>query len=298
MIQVKIEADSINPKGNRLTTFVCTYPRFIHSEVMTHRMFSRNAASSRAIPIGRSMDAVMAKPAAPIRWGANRPGMQAGAEVEEIDESKVQWNDAMERAHLSCSWLAGKGLHKSIVNRVLEPFMHMTTIISATEFSNFFKQRAYPDAQPEFQILVHAMLNLYVRFGPQEVDWDQWHIPFREHTEAGMDLKTKLMLSTAHCARVSYMSHDKRSDPEKDIEIHDQMVQQGHWSPFEHCAKASEVYKGGNFKGWEQYRTQFAGNKGEGTNYLQLIEDAPKWVDDIFEGIAKYGGGKEVAIDY
>ena len=42
--------DSVNPAGQRLTTFVLRFPRFVLSEFNTHRMFSRNASSSRAIP--------------------------------------------------------------------------------------------------------------------------------------------------------------------------------------------------------------------------------------------------------
>jgi thymidylate synthase ThyX len=79
MISAKIIADSISESeyGDRITTFELEYPRFIHGELMTHRLFSRNAASSRAIPINKMMDQVLTAPAMPVEWGLNKSGMQA-----------------------------------------------------------------------------------------------------------------------------------------------------------------------------------------------------------------------------
>lgn len=127
MIQAKVIADSIND-NNRLTTVQLTYPRFIHSEVMTHRVFSRNAASSRAIPVEKMIAQVRDNPAMPIYWGLNKPGMQAGAEIVDVERAKLVWiaaaNDAANRANQ----MMVLGLHKQVANRTLEPYQWMTLL--------------------------------------------------------------------------------------------------------------------------------------------------------------------------
>ena len=80
-ITATIIADSINSNGNRITTFELTYPRWIHAEVMTHRLFSRNAASSRAIPVSKTSAAIKSNPTTPSFWGANEAGMQSNSEL-------------------------------------------------------------------------------------------------------------------------------------------------------------------------------------------------------------------------
>ena len=66
MIKAKIIADSINSKRCRLTSWVLEYPRFIHAEIMIHRVFSRNAASSRAIPTEKIIQNIIDDPAMPV----------------------------------------------------------------------------------------------------------------------------------------------------------------------------------------------------------------------------------------
>src|SRR5690349_9434113 len=114
MITARIIADSINPVGNRLTSFVCTYPRFIHSEVMTHRQFSRNAASSRAIPVQKMIERIVKEPAMPVYWGRNQKGMQASGEVG-LDEKLLAvsvWFDALTDAVKHAERLLALGIHK------------------------------------------------------------------------------------------------------------------------------------------------------------------------------------------
>jgi hypothetical protein len=164
MITAKIICDSINPLRIRLTTFELTYPRFIHSELMTHRMLSKNSASSRAIPIKKMIKAVIDNPAVPERWGANQSGMQANNELTEFKKKicKFIWLQSRWFA-VGIVWLLDKiGLHKQISNRLLEPWSHITVVCSGTYFNNFFSLRAHPMAQPEFQVLAYKMLKEYL----------------------------------------------------------------------------------------------------------------------------------------
>jgi thymidylate synthase ThyX len=257
MITSTVVADSIAPSGRRLTTMVCRYPRFIHSEVMTHRVFSRNAASSRAIPVSKMLDQVRAKPAMPVWWGKNQPGMQAREELatsEKLLAANI-WLDARDAAIEHAQKLVELGAHKQIVNRILEPWMEMTLIITATEWDNYFNLRTHPDAQPEIQALALSMQKARDDSFPEVLQPGDWHVPFVAlRTQS---LETRLKCSVARCARVSYKNHDG-SDPdaEKDIKLHDGLLASGHMSPFEHQAQAMEDGSQwwGNFAGWMQYR--------------------------------------------
>src|ERR1700761_6199615 len=161
----RVLLDSRSPSGARLTTFEVRYPRFIHSEMMTHRMFSRNAASSRAIPIKKMIAAVRDEPALPVYWGRNQTGMSAREEIPpEIAElARAQWQSALEDALRHAERLAEKDidLHKQLVNRLLEPFAWITVIITASDWANFFTQRCHEDAQPEIKRIADMMLAEY-----------------------------------------------------------------------------------------------------------------------------------------
>lgn len=191
-IKATIIADSINPKGCRLTTYILEYPRFIHAEVMTHRVFSRNAASSRALPIEKMIQEVMENPAMPIWWGKNQSGMQAKEELDDVrplivhdDNSvstnrslvKTKWLEARDSAIEYVKSMNALGLHKQITNRLLEPWFNIRVILSGTEFENFFALRAHPDAQPEIQELARKMLEEYNKSRPKKLAAGEWHIP-------------------------------------------------------------------------------------------------------------------------
>ena len=302
MINAKILLDSINPVGNRITSWILTYPRFFHSEIMTHRVFSRNAASSRAIPVKRMIDDIRQNCAMPIFWGKNQAGMQAKEELDDIikrreivvspvgnglDPYKITVTDKHAAKH---EWLAARdsaithaekmlelGVHKQIANRILEPFMHMTVIITGTEFENFFALRAHPDAQPEFQDLAYKMLDIYQLSEPNKLKAGEWHIPFGDKLDetrltelyyqtAIPHEELKLRISVARCARVSYLNFEGKDDYNKDIELSETLSSSGHWSPFEHSAMALSTSEySGNFKGWKQYRKTFnEENRGDG----------------------------------
>jgi thymidylate synthase ThyX len=302
MINAKILLDSINPVGNRITSWILTYPRFFHSEILTHRAFSRNAASSRAIPVKRMIDDIRQNCAMPIFWGKNQAGMQAKEELDDIIKrreilvspvgnsldpytltvtdkhaAKHEWLAARDSAIKHAEKMMELGVHKQIANRIIEPFMHMTVIITGTEFENFFALRAHPDAQPEFQDLAYKMLDIYQLSEPNKLKAGEWHIPFGDKLDetrltelyyqtAIPHEELKLRISVARCARVSYLNFEGKDDYNKDIELSETLSSSGHWSPFEHSAMALSTSEySGNFKGWKQYRKTFnEENRGDG----------------------------------
>jgi len=252
--------ESLKPKeASRITTWVLTYPRFIHAEFMTHRVFSRNAASSRAIPISKMIKAVIKEPAAPVYWGANQKGMQAATELKGIKRwlSEKVWYASRYLAVAIAYTMYKLGLHKQIANRVLEPWSHMTVIATVTDMGNFFKLRAHRDAQPEFQELAYKMLEAYNKSVPQILTPGEWHIPFDEKLDQFTEAD-KIRIATARCARVSYLTFDGKINYEEDLKLHNRLSESGHWSPFEHCAMAQPGKRFGNFVGWKQYRKFFS----------------------------------------
>ena len=282
MYSAKIITDSVSPSGDRLTTFELTYPRCVHAEFMTHRLFSRNAASSRAIPITKMIEQVMERPVMFKYWGKNQRGMQAKAELtgHALEAAKSEWLRARDSAVNHAWTLNDIGLHKQNVNRILEPWMFITVIMSATEFENWYFLRDDPDAQPEIAWLAKEMRKCHEESTPAKLGHGEWHMPYLEledessplyvdcaemALEANIQIVDPLLvqkylvkIATARCARVSYLTHDGKRDYIKDIELHDRCRDSGHWSAFEHCAFATEESQmNGNFKGWQQYRKSF-----------------------------------------
>ena len=280
-IEAQVIADSISPLQSRLTTFALRYPRFIHAEFMTHRLFSRNASSSRAIPAKTLFKTIETDPALPVHWGKNQKGMQAHEEVDTFtgEVCERMWLDARDKVLDIARSLEGMGIHKQVVNRLIEPWSHITVVVTATEWDNFFSLRCHPDAQPEIKVLAEKMRDLYYSHIPARVEFGQWHLPFVKPEERvapghyGKDGRPKnesnlIKASTARCARVSYLTHDKK-DPilDVDIELHDRLLSSKHMSPFEHPATpAANLDFCGNFKGWIQYRKMIKGEHF--TNYI------------------------------
>jgi len=263
----RILLDSVSPAGVRLVTMEARYPRFIHAELMTHRVFSRNAASSRAIPIKKMIAAVRDDPAMPVYWGKNQTGMSARREIDgpARDRAEAEWQRALHNALETAERLSDSeiDLHKQLVNRILEPFAWITVIITATEWSNFFTQRTHEDAQPELRHLALLMLEAFDESTPAAVAAGDWHLPLLQDDERPLDAETKCKLSVARCARVSYLTHAGLRDREKDLELYERLVgggANGHWSPFEHVATPLREPEGwsGNLRGWKQYRKTFA----------------------------------------
>ncbi len=303
MIEVKIIKDSYNKDlKSRLTTFELVYPRFIHGELMTHRMFSRNAASSRAIPIDKVIELLQTNPAMPVHWGKNQAGMQANVEIDNIEGAKLLWLAARDSAISHAIVMRDMGLHKQIVNRVLEPYQLMKTIVTATEFNNWFWLRAHPDAQPEIKELAEKMLEVYEQSTPEELFEDEWHVPYVntqrsiytgelfyiDENEKYITADEARMISASCCAQVSYRKND--GSLEKAHVVFDRLINSVpvHASPVEHIASpitksalfsAVEREEGiegithvdvnghpwsGNLRGWIQYRQLIDNNVKEG----------------------------------
>lgn len=140
-ISAKIIADSVAfNSGKRIITFEIEYPRFILAELAQHRVFSKSSSSSRAQPIKNVIEQILNNPSMPLFWGKNQSGMQAIEEIENYDkfgQGEYQWLGAMTHAIERAKTLSEQGYHKQIVNRILEPFQVMKTVITATEFDNF-----------------------------------------------------------------------------------------------------------------------------------------------------------------
>jgi thymidylate synthase ThyX len=258
----RVECDSVSPAGKRLTTFVVTYPRFVHSEMLTHRMFSRNSSSSRAIPIETMIEAVLRDPVIPVEWGLNQKGMQAQAAAEALLASDMQrvWTSARDSAVDHAEALLQAGLHKQIVNRLLEPWMWITVVITATEWTNFFRLRCHPDAQPEIRKIAEMM---FVARQESKPVLRIRHLPFHEPLlDVDMFEQDLPKICAARCARVSYLTHDGHRDPLRDLELATHLTTSGHWSPFEHVATAepNRDERCGNFFGWWQLRAELDPN--------------------------------------
>lgn len=264
--EVKIIEDSINPyTGTRLTTMQLRYWRSIHAEFMTHRVFSRNASSSRAIPISTFLKQVWNDPATPIHWGANQSGMKARTELTGFKKwfAQFMWQFT---GKVVCSfvWLVNKVSkpHKQVFNRLLEPWQYISVIVTATEWDNWFELRNHPDAQPEIQELARKMKEEMDASKPKE---QVYHLPyitdkdyFDKHTESPRSVEQLMQISTARCARVSYLTHDgKIPTIENDLKLFNQLVGSVplHASPTEHPAIAIEESGfNKNVRDWKQFR--------------------------------------------
>lgn len=281
MTAVVIQDSIANNK--RITTLELEYPRFIHAELLTHRLFSRNSASSRAIPVERMLDMPVALP---VYWGKNQPGMSAREEIEFPDVAETYWRAASISAKDYSKTLHDLGLHKQIANRVTEPFQMIKVVVTATEFDNWFELRNHQDAQPEIQNLAAQMLEAMSSSTPLELIQGDWHVPYVQRTrnqgqvfysvnDQYLEKAQAKLVSASCCAQVSY----RKSDPsiEKAIAIAQRLISGRPWhaSPFEHQAKPmfsqlpgatgtwepgithqdrKHQYWSGNFCGWIQHR--------------------------------------------
>ncbi len=258
-IQAKVIADSISPAGVRLVTLQLQFHRFILSEFNTHRVFSRNASSSRAIPVEKIIKQVRENPAIPIHWGKNQRGMQATEELSDEQEAAAlaAWLEARDHAVESAQKLVGIGLHKQVVNRLLEPWQWAHDVVTSTEWDNFFSLRVHKDAQPEMETLAVKMRAAMEASTPILRMEDDWHLPYILAEERlGLSLAQQIRSSVARCARVSYMNHDgTEPDVAKDSELYERLALHvpPHMSPLEHQATPGNN-RTGNFSGWRQWR--------------------------------------------
>ena len=369
-ISAEIIADSISPQGHRITSFILTYPRFIHSELMTHRMFSRNSASSRAIPFEKMVQMVEEDPFIPIAWQKDHKGMQGTEYIvddRKYENSRYDWLKARSLAVQQAKLLnESDGVTKQICNRLLEPFMWHTVLVTATEWENFFELRCpqytvnwYPSSRPEaleptqasfksrkdaikytegecnnwkeqywrdsnesqaeihIQALAEAMWDTYNESVPKELKSGEWHVPFGDRIDITtkskivsqennrliekydnpmsfslptIDLKAlieplKVKIATARCARLSYMTFDGEIDYEKDIALHNRLLESHHMSCFEHCARAmttNEYYE------FAKGRLLVKDGYGDGDSLEQDLDNETQGWCDNFKGFISY----------
>lgn len=178
--------------------------------------------------------------------------------------AKIEWDTARKNAIASARKMSNYGVHKQIANRILEPFMKVRTILTGTEFDNFFDLRLKEDTQPEMRLLAEEMKKEIDSQEPRIVSEGEWHIPFVGEEEDHLSHEEKLKVSVARCARVSYFSFDteKRSTAEEDIALYDKLLDSRHMSPFEHQAMfAGDAVRSNNFVGWYQYRSMIGKNQ-------------------------------------
>lgn len=275
----------------RIQSFVLEYPRYIHAEALRHRIFSRNAASSRAIPTHKKISMIWHNPVIPIKWGKNKSGMQDEGELSGFKKwiCKTGWVTLSKVACITAWTLSKAGLHKQYVNRILEPWEQFKEIVTFTEGANFFDLRLHKDAQPEIQELARCMKECLDNAVPERLYPGEWHLPYvfseRESKDSSLkyylngeeiDLETAKKISVSCCAQVSYRNLD--DSLEKAIRIYERLItsKPSHWSPTEHQATpmktlviiyepdvepgmthmqldTSEAWSG-NFKGWIQNR--------------------------------------------
>lgn len=287
-ISATIIAVSKNEHGQRITTWVLTYPRMIHAEMMTHRVFSRNAASSRAIPALKMIKDVESDPFIPVAWQKNHKGMQGTEYLNEFHSgvAKREWLLARDLAADQASHMTELDVTKQLTNRLLEPFQWYTAIFTATETDNFFELRC-PQYYGEYKswkdvceyqgkyksdkedytlldrlkvnkgkgeihisLLAEAMWDSMNEYEPKQLKAGEWHIPFGDKMDYERLLDTraallgaseddvKVKIATARCARISYNNFEGKDDYEADIKLYDMLKDSGHFSPFEHCARA------------------------------------------------------------
>ncbi len=327
MISAKIIADSKNKFGNRITTMVVVMPRYILAEFNTHRMLSRNSASSRAIPFEKNLEMLKKNPFIPIAWMKDHKGMQGtefftkqeAEDLHLVDDHLEDLDDVIQQAVRNSK----KGVTKQLVNRKLEYYMYHTVVVTATDWENFFALRcpryvfkvtnsendgdrlfrstkdvlkilpalesyttlnwlSHNEGQADIHMMAvaEAMWDAYNESIPKQLKGGEWHIPFGDNIDRTNDMfnnitkelddSVAIKIATARCARVSYTVVGEENKPdnyEADIKLHDRLAASGHWSPFEHCAKAMDIEPiglceqhliwSGNFKGFVQYRKTF-----------------------------------------
>ena len=291
LITAKIIADSVSPEGIRMTTMEIEYPRFILAELNTHRMLSKNSASSRAIPVKAMHDHIRENTAGPVYWGKNQAGMKAkeALDLEDTIEAMMIWEHARDSAIEYSQELAELEVHKQITNRITEPWMTMKTVISGTEWANFFWLRAHADAQPEIHELATKMRDAYLNSIPVDMNPLDWHLPYVttrrnergvieyfDANEVWLTTNEARIISASCCAQVSYRKSD--DSVEKAKKIFAQLIesQPCHASPVEHQAtpmfrpdsfadlgtthidRSGQAWSG-NLRGWVQFRKLIPG---------------------------------------
>ena len=271
-ISAKVIKDSVSPDGVRLTTLEVVMPRYMLAELATHRVFSKNASSSRAIPTARASAAVESQIVMPVRWGKNQSGMQPSLENLEGDDLAIAeaiWTNAANVCLDASRALAALGLHKQWSNRPLEWFGTIRLVLTSTKWGNFFNLRDHPAAQDEIHYLSHDIKEALNGSTPQHLRYGQWHIPYVSDEELlQLTSEEALKVSSARCARSSYkttegvtstLSEDLKLFERLKAGVGEEEEDPFHASPTEHQGRPARYWenfadKTGNLHGWVQYR--------------------------------------------
>lgn len=265
-IQARIEADSVNPHGDRITSFVAKLGKPYIGELARHRSLSLNVASSRAVGVKRMLEQVRDRPALPPWWTLDQPGSMSGGEVASESTTNVADHFSRQGMTDAVHWaeqLVSGALARQHVNRYIEPWMIADFVATGTDdaWTSFFALRCSDAAQPEMQVLADLMLGLYLKNTPREKRWGDWHVAFDPSRVGGLNvgpaipLKRLLTQSVSRSARVSFAMHDADDGQthEQHAGRHDRLLASGHFSCFEQQAQATPG-RHRNFSGWLPYR--------------------------------------------
>jgi hypothetical protein len=304
MYDAKVLADSISPNGYRVTTLEITHPRFILAEANTHRMISKNSASSRAIPVERRIEQISRDPFVPEAFGRNKGGMQSDENLDgDVDAlARIHWDRAKAAAIREACDLSSLNVHKQHANRVLEPFAWHTAVFTATEWDNWDALRVSKMAQPEMYKIAGMMREVRLSSIPLAVDYGDWHLPYvrgvgdEPALAAEYDMRVNginpVKVSVGRCAAVSYERQSSKSDMEKAAARCDGLVANGHMSPLEHALRPMnerelEMFGTTEFA-WDWDRSEFTPT-GRMRHFLGNVEG---WVQyrKLIPGEAVYKG--------
>lgn len=279
-----VEVDSIEYIGEEEVFDISVsseYHNFLANGITVHNCFSRNASSSRAIPVSKVIQQVVSNPVIPPKVYMNQRGMVGETEADEATTTAFHnlWLDAAHDACKIAKDMDRLGIHKQHINRILEPFQFIHVIVTATEWDNFFALRLAPDAQPEMQDLANTIYNEMHKFKDKEFgyithydgdgslcsvfngDLNLITVPYITMDDCELlgddyDFLTIMKISAARCARVSYNNHDgSKPDIHKDLELFERLYKGGHMSPLEHtCVRNRYYVQSANLMGWESLR--------------------------------------------
>lgn len=258
--------------GKEIVTFELEFPRIILAEFNTHNALSKNASSSRAIPVPTMLKQVRENPAFPVRFGAANAGMQDKGthesyvimpDPDDLGEYYFATNeDAWRQSAIVAADLAeafhDAGYAKQICNRLIEPFQMMKVVMTATELNNFFWLRDHEAADPTIAELARKIKKACRHSEPVVLQPGSWHVPYYNSGDwtpsgflsagrdvqvdrFGNDLEHALIISASCCAQVSYRKLDDTIEKARGVvarlnlkgEEPDQPV---HASPLEHQA--------------------------------------------------------------
>lgn len=261
-----IQRSKCSNSGKEIVTFELVYPRIVHAELLTHKMLSKNSASSRAIPIAKVVEMVRDNPAEPSHWGKNQPGMQAQEALSGFELAAVKdlWSEAATAAANFSEAMASLGAHKQVANRVTETYQWMKVVLTYTEGNNWFWLRNHVDADPTIHELARKMWEALEATTPFVIHPGEWHVPYVNRMRIGSSLKyltevyleddvyetqfltveEALAVSASCCAQVSYRTLDISLSKAK--MIYERLVgsEPVHASPFEHQASPMKYATG------------------------------------------------------